>query len=192
LRTVTALRTERRGRVRVELDGEPWRTFPAAALAAARIRIGVPLDRERARELGRARRRAEALDEAGRALARRDRSVAELESQLERRGVRASERAAAVATMERLGYLNEPRMAAERAQSLAARSYGDEAIRHDLEQRGVPTDAVEAAIEALEPEVDRARWLLERSPSPPKALRSLAAKGFGEESLEAAAGAGDW
>jgi SOS response regulatory protein OraA/RecX len=191
-RTVTALRFERRGRVRVELDGESWRTFPAAAVAAAGLGVGISLDRERLRELGRARRRTEALDAAGRALSRRDRSIAELEAQLERRGVRRGDRAEALETMERLGYLDEQRMAVDRAQAMADRGYGDEAIRYDLELRRVGPEAVVAAIEALAPEVERARRLLDAAPSAQKAARSLAARGFGEESLEASTGLGDY
>ena len=64
MRTVTALHPERRDRVRVDLDGEPWRTLPAAAVVSAGLRVGAALDRERARELGRSLRRFEALDAA--------------------------------------------------------------------------------------------------------------------------------
>ena len=133
VRTVTALHPERRDRVRIELDGEPWRTVPAAAVAWAGLRVDAVLDRERARELRRALRRFAALDTATRALARRDRSRAELEGQLARRGIGAPEREAAVETMARHGYLDDDRFAAARSRSLAARGYGDEAIRYDLE-----------------------------------------------------------
>src|SRR5437870_4892097 len=103
--TVTSLRPDRRDRIQIELDGTPWRTLPASAVVAAGLREGVALDRERARALNRALRRSTALDAAGRALARRDRSVAELDTELERRGIGPAARTGAVETLQRLGYL---------------------------------------------------------------------------------------
>src|SRR5712691_5213433 len=93
---VTALHPARRDRVRVELDGAPWRTLPAAAVVSARLSVGVELDRPRARELGQAVRRAEALSAATSALARRDRSVVALAEYLARRGVARKDRVEAV------------------------------------------------------------------------------------------------
>ena len=151
MRIVTALHPERRDRVRVDLDGEPWRTLPATAVVSAGLRVGGALDRERARELGRSLRRFEALDTAGKALSHRDRSTAELEARLEQRGVRPSDRAAAVETMARLGYVDDERMAADRARNMASRGFGDEAIRFDLEGRGIDTELIASAIEQLVP-----------------------------------------
>ncbi len=186
MRIVTALHPERRDRVRVDLDGEPWRTLPAAAVVSAGLRVGGPLDRERARELGRSLRRFEALDTAGKALSHRDRSVAELAARLEHRGIRPAERAAAVETLERLGYLDDRRVAGDRALNLASRGFGDEAIRFDLEGRGIDTELIAAALERLEPESARASRIVERSASEIKAARALAAKGFSPEAIEAA------
>jgi regulatory protein len=186
MRIVTALHPERRDRVRVDLDGEPWRTLPATAVVSAGLRVGGALDRERARELGRSLRRFEALDAAGKALTYRDRSTAELEARLEQRGVRPSDRAAAVETMARLGYVDDERMATDRARNMASRGFGDEAIRFDLEGRGIDTELIAAAIEHLAPEAERARAIVARSDSDTKAARNLAAKGFSPETVEAA------
>jgi regulatory protein len=186
MRIVTALHPERRDRVRVDLDGEPWRTLPATAVVSAGLRVGGALDRERARELGRSLRRFEALDAAGKALTHRERSTAELEARLEQRGVRPSDRAAAVETMARLGYVDDDRIATDRARSMASRGFGDEAIRFDLEGRGIDTELIASAIEQLVPEADRARAIVARSESDIKAARSLAAKGFSSETIEAA------
>jgi SOS response regulatory protein OraA/RecX len=191
MRTVTALHPEGGDRVRIDLDGEAWRTVPAAAVVSGRLRVGVVLDRERARDLRRAMRRSEALDAAGRALSRRDRSVAELDAQLARRGVRGGERQAAVETMSRLGYVDDARFARSRAETLAVRGYGDAAIVYDLEQRGVGSEQIATALEALAPEADRARAALARMASSEKAVRSLAAKGFSAEAVEAAVGSFD-
>ena len=112
--------------------------------------------------------------------------MAELEARLEQRGVRPSDRAAAVETMARLGYVDDERMAADRARNMASRGFGDEAIRFDLEGRGIDSELVASAIEQLVPEADRARAIVGRSESDLKAARTLAAKGFSAETIESA------
>ncbi len=185
--TVTALRPERRDRVRVELDGERWRTLPAAAVVSAGLAPGVELDRIRARELRRALRRVEALDRAAAALTRRDRSAAALDAILERGGVAAPERAGALETMARLGYLDDARYAGRRAAALAARGLGDEPIRLDLAAHGVADAQVEAALAALPAEAERARRVA-GGLAPLGAARRLAARGFAPESIEGVVG----
>src|SRR5206468_10376036 len=69
---VTALRPARPGRVRVELDGEHWRTVPLDVAARSGLALGLQLDRERLRTLRRELRRSEALTAGSRVLARRD------------------------------------------------------------------------------------------------------------------------
>ncbi len=108
-----------------------------------------------------------ALELAAEALARRDHSTAELAASLERSGVDATEAAQAV-------------------ERLAAAGYVDDAIRCDLEGRGLAPPAVQAALATLEPEAERARRLLERSGASARTARRLAARGFDAESLEAA------
>lgn len=188
---VSALRPVRRDRVRVELDGSPWRTLPAAAVVAAGLRPGVELDRVKARELRHAVRRVEALERAAAALARRDHSRCELEQALDRRGVRASERGDALETMERLGYLDDARLATRRAETLAQRGYGDEAIRVDLERRGLEAGEIRHALGRLEREELRARRLLARRPGADGA-RTLAARGFDPDTIDAVIPSSDW
>jgi regulatory protein len=138
--------------------------------------------------------RPEAIDPievAVRALRSRDRTAAELAVRLERRGVGASERTEALETLERLGYLDDERVARDRANELARRGSGDALIRHDLEARGVASELVEAAIGELEPERERARRLVgERGPSA-KTARYLASRGFGADALEVVVAPGD-
>ncbi|HEY4348056.1 MAG TPA: RecX family transcriptional regulator [Gaiellaceae bacterium] len=184
--TVTALHPERRDRVRVELDGAAWRTLPAAAVVAAGLRVGLPLDRDRARELGRAVRRSEALDAAGKALSHRDRSVAGLAAHLERKGVAPEARSGAVETLSKLGFVDDGRFAASRAASLARRGYGDEAIRFDLGEQGVGEEQIAIAVAGLEPELDRARALVANAGMTVKTARRLGAKGFSDETIESA------
>jgi regulatory protein len=185
---VTALHERPRGRVEVQLDGAPWRLVPADAVVRTGLVVGRALDRETARTLGRELRRADALGRALRALAPRDRSRRALAERLTRAGVRAEARDEVLETLERTGLVDDRRVAATRAQSLAARGYGDAAIRYDLDGEGVAGELVEAAISALEPEPDRARALVERRGGGPKTARWLASKGFDAASVEEALG----
>jgi regulatory protein len=184
---VTGLHPERRDRVRVELDGAPWRTLPAGAVVSARLMLGVELDRPRARELAQAIRRAEALGAATRALARRDRSVGGLAEYLSRRGIGRAERAEAVERLGEIGYLDDARFAIRRARSLAERGFGDDAVRFELEREGVAAEQIEAAVAALTAERERALSVLRGSRSALAGIRKLAAKGFSADSIEAAA-----
>ncbi len=185
---VTALVAAPRGRVRVDLDGEPWRILPAAAVIGARLAVGTELDRSRARELRSELRRVEALAIATGALARRDHSSAELEAKLERRGVRPQERAEALATLERSGYVEDARFATGRAATLAARGYGDAAIRYDLERQGLAPAEIASAVGSLPAEHERAQEIVEERGRSTKTVRRLATKGFAAESIEAALG----
>jgi SOS response regulatory protein OraA/RecX len=127
------------------------------------------------------------LEIAARALQHRDRSRRQLEERLARAGVDGTGRAEALETLERVGYLNDGRYARARAASLAQRGYGDDGIRHLLEQDGVPrVDATEALSE-LAPERERAAEVVARLGPGPKTAAHLGRKGFGEDTIEAAA-----
>ena len=186
---ITALRPGRGERVRVELDGAAWRTLPTGAIVAAGLSVGSELDRVRARELARALRRSRALTAASAALSRRDRSSAGLEAYLGARGIASADRVQAVETLERLGYVDDARFAADRAAQLARRGFGDEGIRCRLEQEGLGSEQVDAALAALAPEAERAHDLVAGGDVTPKLARRLAAKGFSAEAIEAALGA---
>jgi regulatory protein len=95
----------------------------------------------------------DAFDVATRALRQADRSRAELEERLAKRGFAEGERSAALDRLVELGWLDDGRTAGLRAAALADRGYGDAYIRADLERRGLP---VEAALAALEAERERA------------------------------------
>jgi SOS response regulatory protein OraA/RecX len=125
---------------------------------------------------------------AARTLARGDRTRRELDERLERAGVKVAERRTALETLERIGYVDDERVAVSRAETLAARGHGDDAIRFDLERRGLAAEQVEAALAALAPESERAHELAERRGRTPKTLAQLQRKGFGTDSLEAAFG----
>jgi SOS response regulatory protein OraA/RecX len=128
------------------------------------------------------------IELATRSLARGDRTRRELDERLERAGIAAGEREAALETLERIGYVDDARVAVSRAEALAARGQGDGAIRFDLERRGLAVEHVEAAVAALRPEPERARELAERLGRTPKTLAQLRRKGFAADSLESAFG----
>lgn len=183
---VTALRPERRGRIAVELDGERWRTVPVDVAATAGLVVGRELDRPALRELRRALRRFEALASAAKTLRYRDSSAQRLAQRLEAASVAPAARAEALDVLERAGLVDDARFAERRADALAERGFGDDAIRHDLEQQGVPAELREQAVAALPAENGRARAIVARRGPGPKTARYLAAKGFGEEAVEAA------
>jgi SOS response regulatory protein OraA/RecX len=185
---ITALRGEGGNRVAVELDGVAWRTLPLEVVARAGLNVGAELDRACARMLRRELRRHEALAASAGALRRRDLSTRRLEQRLERRAVPPAERARAVETLTRAGLLDDGRFARGRARALAARGYGDAAIRFDLERQGVDAELATETLAELEPERDRALRVAAPAGSAARAARLLARRGFGEDAIEAAAG----
>lgn len=128
------------------------------------------------------------IDVAARALRHRDRSRRQVEERLERAGIDAERRVDALETLERVGYVDDERFAAGRASALAASGYGDEGIRQLLEAEGVSPALADDAVAALEPERDRAARLVERLGASSRTAARLQRKGFGEESVEHAAG----
>jgi SOS response regulatory protein OraA/RecX len=186
--TVTALRHDRRGRVAVELDGAPWRVLPVGVVVRAGLAEGRLLDRPALRLVRRELRRAEALQVAGRALRHRDLSRRRLAERLEG-AVPPAVAAESLATLERAGLVDDRRVALVRAESLAGRGYGDEAIRHRLRAEGLAEEVAEEAVAGLAPECERAGLLIERRGVGARTARYLAGRGFGEEAVEAALGA---
>jgi regulatory protein len=130
-------------------------------------------------------RETDAFETAVRALRAADRSAAELAQRLERRGVGEAEREQALERLERLGYVDDGRVARRRAEQLAGRGSGDALIRDDLERRGIAAELVEEALAGLEPERERAsRIVAERGPGA-RTARYLASRGFGEDAVAA-------
>jgi regulatory protein len=136
-------------------------------------------------------RERDAVETALQALRHRDRTVAEVDARLEERGVGEDERREALETLERLGYVDDGRFAAARAEQLAGRGAGDALIRHDLEGRGIEAEVLEAALEALEPERERALRIVATRGRSAKTARYLASRGFAGEAVEEAVAADD-
>jgi SOS response regulatory protein OraA/RecX len=96
--------------------------------------------------------RQQAIDAAAQILRHGDRSRAELEQRLERRGLQPGAVEEALETLERVGVVDDRRTAELRAARLAERGYGDAYIRAELERRRLPA---EEALAFLEPERER-------------------------------------
>ena len=125
-----------------------------------------------------------ALVAAPGSLAARDRSRQALEQRLKRAGHSAAARDEALAALGRSGLVDDARLAHSRAELLARRGYGNSAIRADLRRRLIPPEAAAEAIATLEPELDRARRLLEGESVTPTLLRRLTTRGFSRGTLD--------
>jgi regulatory protein len=187
---VTALHARPRGRVAVEVDGEPWRVLPAEPVLRAGLTAGLELDREHARRLRRELRRAAGLSVAARALRAHDLSERRLAERLDRRGLSPRERDDVLETVASAGFVDDGRFARRRAAALAERGYGDAAIDADLERQGIPVELRRDALEALPAEAERAAAIVARRGKSARTARFLAGKGFGADAVEAAAAAG--
>jgi regulatory protein len=125
-------------------------------------------------------------------VARRERTVAELRTALERRRVEPDAIEAAVEELSASGFLDDARYAvrfAEDKRELA--QWGSERIARELTRRGVATELIEAALcdRSEQAELDTALILLEqRFPAPPaddrerdRAWRLLVRRGYAPE-----------
>ena len=184
---VTALVRDRAGRhVLVELDGAPWRRIPLEAAARAGLSVEDELDRPALRRLRAELRRAAALQVAVRALKHRDRSRSALQERLRAAGVAPAVCERALDTLAESGLIDDGRFAHERARVLAERGSGDALIRADLLAAGVDEGEVSDALEALEPERDRAIRVVAARGESPATARWLARRGFDADAIEAA------
>jgi len=127
----------------------------------------------------------EALESALRALRHRDRTARELDRRLAERGFDASERERALDTLRRTGVVDDERYAHNRAEALAARGAGDELIRHELDAAGVDAELAEVAVGSVEPELERARRIVESRGRSPKTARYLRGGGYAHDTVSA-------
>jgi regulatory protein len=170
------------------VDGRPWRVVPDEVVVRVGLATGVRLERALLRRLRAELAEARARELAGRALARRELSRCELERRLARARVepRAGERA--VEALERVGVLDDARVAFARAQALAERGYGDAAICARLAAAGIGEPEARAAVAILEPEDERARRLVSAERDLARAARTLARRGFDPGTVESILG----
>jgi len=153
----------------------------------------VELDRPLLRRLRHELQDADALQRAGRALARGPLSERRLDERLERAGLAADVRRNAVTRLKASGLVDDAKLARGRADSLAGRGWGNGAIAARLAADGFGESAARAAIETLEPETERAVALVVNVPDRRKAWALLARRGFAPDSIETAIGTlDDW
>jgi regulatory protein len=147
---------------------------------------------ERAEPAPRQSETERAIDLAYKAVARRERTVAELRTVLERRRVEPAAIDAAVEELSSSGFLDDARYAlrfADDKRELA--QWGSERIARELTRRGVAADLIETALRnrTAQAELDTALTLLEqRFPAAPaddrerdRAWRLLVRRGYAPE-----------
>jgi regulatory protein len=127
----------------------------------------------------------QALEAGMKALSRRELSRNELLAKLERSGLRSEDAERAISQLVAAGYQSDERTAEERCRVLGSRLYGDLAIRHDLERRGIAEESIDSALAIIEPERSRAAALARRTGDPTKLARTLHAKGYTQDTIEA-------
>ena len=148
--TITALRSERRGRVAVELDGSAWRTLPCRRGGARRTQRGADA-RARgtcvcfAASCGEQRRSPPRAVRCARAITRRRQLV----ERLARADVAPSAREESLAGPDTCRARRRRKRRCEPGRALAERGYGDEAIRLDLERKGIARELIEEALSEL-------------------------------------------
>jgi SOS response regulatory protein OraA/RecX len=118
------------------------------------------------------------------ALARRDLTSVELEQRLARAGYESDACTDAIARAAAAGYLDDERVALERARRLAERGASNTAIRAELERRGMSEEAVASALEPLPPEIERAERLVHKLGGGSRAARALARRGYSDDVVE--------
>jgi hypothetical protein len=106
------------------------------------------------------------------------------EQRLLRAGFDAAACSDALARASEAGYLDDARVATERARRLAERGSSDAAIRVELGRRGVSEENVELALSGVEPESERADRLAARLGGGARAARALGRKGYPEDLVE--------
>ena len=168
------------------MDGTPWRVVPDSVVVRCGLAAGTELDRPLLRLIRAELRRAEALGVAGRTLQMRALSRRRLDDRLARAGTDGELRSELLETLERAGLLDDERLARARAESLAERGWGNEAIVARLGSEGLDEDVARAAAAELAPEGDRAGRLAGTETDPRRIASLLSRRGFGEDVVQAA------
>lgn len=150
-RTITGLEVQKRNqeRVSVYLDGEF--AFGLPAIEAAHLRQGQVLSEAEIAALRALDDVARAVDHAARLLARRPYSRAEIRRSLAAKQVVPATIDQALAKLESLGYVDDRAFAqfwVENRERFRPRS--PHALRHELRQKGLAADVIEAALSALD------------------------------------------
>ena len=127
-------------------------------------------------------------------LDRRDYSRAELLKKLVEKGEDETEAAAAVERLAELGFVDDARYAPIIVRHYAAKGYGPQRVRQELQRRGIPKELWDEAMEPMPEQDDTIDRLLRsrlKSESPDraelkKAQDFLLRKGYGWEEIKSA------
>ena len=127
-------------------------------------------------------------------LDRRDYSRAELLKKLTEKGEDETEAAAAVERLAELGFVDDARYAPIIVRHYAAKGYGPQRVRQELQRRGIPRELWDEAMEQMPEQDDTVDRLLRsklKSESPDraelkKAQDFLLRKGYGWEEIKSA------
>jgi regulatory protein len=171
---ITALRTHarRRSRIEIDLDGRPWLTAPATAVAG--LGVGSILDAEAQADLRHRAEAAEALESAGRLLARRRHTEQELRRRWQGKGFSAAAIERALAQLKRNGAVDDAAFARDWVENrMSFRPRSAAMLRAELRSKGVGPVETAAALAELNEE-SAARLAAERAA---RRWRSLEAEG---------------
>ena len=136
-------------------------------------------------------------------LARRDYTSRELSDRLIERGYGADAVARTLADLTAAGFVNDARVAASHVRTaVQVKSRGRMRVGRELAARGLSRDAVDKALEAIEPDDERAviRKVLKRKRYPPsptiqerqRMFQHLMRRGFTPAGIRSVLGRGDW
>ena len=140
--------SERRGRARISVDGEPWAELDAG-VAAERglLSVGAEFSQRELDEAREAGERPLAMSRALNVLGYRPRSEKELEERLSRAGYAPGTVDAVVARLGELRYLDDEGFARDLARAKANKSYGPRRILGDLRKAGVDEEVARRAVD---------------------------------------------
>jgi regulatory protein len=173
---ISAITALRRGRYRVEVDGQPALVLTAETLAASGLQVGSPASAEQLRRLAADDARRQALDVALRLLGYRPRAEQELRERLTRRGFPAEAIEATLARLRDYGYVDDAAFArawVERRTGAAAR--GRRLLLYELRGKGVDPEVAARSLQKAPDDLETARGLAERKV---RSLRGLDARTF--------------
>ena len=137
---------ERRGRVRIFVDGEFWAEIDAAVAAERGLREGTSLGNEELREARIAGERALAMSRVLGYLGYRSRSEKEVRERLRRYGYGEETVDSVVGRLEELGYLDDEDFARLLARGKARKRYGSRRVSAELRRSGVGAELAEKVV----------------------------------------------
>lgn len=161
---ITAIRAPRRGsKLRIILlDGEPWREASSEVIAKIGIAEGDVLDEDALAEALKGAEPACARDRAIRLLSYRDHSSASMTERLQGDGFSADTARDTVRDLERLGFIDDSRLAAVLARSLVQiRRFGSTRALMEMRRAGIPDELATDAIGELSDPEEEHRVALE-------------------------------